>query len=147
MAFVASIQISTQNLVWEGDWLEVPSFDADGVVINMSLYSIKIQNWDKTISVFPTHKIMETAYKNWRGMQESGGRRIMRYIRLDQNAVKFCTPEMIKRYGRIDLITEYVASRQGLVNDYKDKHDPPRFTPGSRKSPMWKFYEPTLKPI
>jgi miniconductance mechanosensitive channel len=124
MAFVASIQISTQNLVREGDWLEVPSFDADGVVINMSLYSIKIQNWDKTISVIPTHKIMETAYKNWRGMEESGGRRIMRSIRLDQNAVKFCTPEMIERYGKIDLITEYISNRQDLVNDYKNKHAP-----------------------
>jgi miniconductance mechanosensitive channel len=124
MAFVASIQISTQNLVREGDWLEVPSFDADGVVTNMSLYSIKIQNWDKTISVIPTHKIMETAYKNWRGMQESGGRRIMRSIRLDQNTVKFCTPEMIKRYGRIDLIAEYVSGRQGLMHEYKNKHAP-----------------------
>ncbi len=124
MAFVASIQISTQNLVKEGDWLEVPSFGADGVVINMSLYTIKIQNWDKTISVIPTHKIMETGYKNWRGMQESGGRRIMRSIRLDQNTVKFCTPEMIKRYGKIDLIDEYVASRQVLVNVYKDENSP-----------------------
>jgi miniconductance mechanosensitive channel len=122
MAFVASIQISTQNLVKEGDWLEVPSFDADGVVINMSLYAIKIQNWDKTISVIPTNKIMETAYKNWRGMEESGGRRIMRSIYLDQNGVKFCTPEMIKRYGKIDLITDYIASRQVLVRDYKKKH-------------------------
>jgi miniconductance mechanosensitive channel len=124
MAFVASIQISTQNLVREGDWLEVPSFEADGVVTNMSLYSIKIQNWDKTISVIPTHKIMETAYKNWRGMQESGGRRIMRSIRLDQNSVRFCTPEMVERYGRIDLIADYVASRQVLVNDYKETHAP-----------------------
>jgi miniconductance mechanosensitive channel len=124
MAFIASIQISTQNLVREGDWLEVPSFNADGVVINMSLYSIKIQNWDKTISVIPTHKIMETAYKNWRGMQESGGRRIMRSIRLDQNAVRFCTPEMIKRYGKIDLIAEYIANRQALVSDYKKKRSP-----------------------
>jgi len=124
MAFVASIQISTQNLVREGDWLEVPSFDADGIVINMSLYSIKIQNWDKTISVIPTHKIMETAYKNWRGMEESGGRRIMRSIRLDQNAIKFCTPDMIKRYSRIDLIAAYLASRQVLVTEYKKKRAP-----------------------
>lgn len=124
MAFVASIQISTQNLVREGDWLEVPSFDADGVVINMSLYSIKIQNWDKTISVIPTHKIMETAYKNWRGMEESGGRRIMRSIRLDQNTVKFCTPEMIKDYGKIDLISEYIAKRQVPIINYKENHSP-----------------------
>ena len=129
MAFVASIQISTQNLVREGDWLEVPSFEADGVVTNMSLYTIKIQNWDKTISVIPTHKIMETAYKNWRGMQESGGRRIMRSIRLDQNAVKFCTPEMIERYGRIDLIADYVANRQVPVNEYTDKSLPPSILP------------------
>lgn len=122
MAFVASIQISTQNLVREGDWLEVPSFDADGVVINMSLYTIKIQNWDKTISVIPTHKIMETAYKNWRGMQESGGRRIMRSIRLDQNSIRFCTPEMIERYAKIDLIGDYVASRRVIADDYKEKH-------------------------
>jgi len=90
---------------------------------------------------------METAYKNWRGMQESGGRRIMRSIRLDQNAVKFCTPEMIKRYGRIDLITEYIASRQVLVNDYKKKRAPSIHPWMVRKSPMWKFSEPTLKPI
>jgi miniconductance mechanosensitive channel len=124
MAFVASIQISTQNLVREGDWLEVPSFDANGIVTNMSLYAIKIQNGDKTISVIPTNKIMGTAYKNWRGMKESGGRRIMRSISLDQNTVKFCTPEMIKRYGKIDLIKAYIASRQVLVNDYKKKLAP-----------------------
>jgi miniconductance mechanosensitive channel len=124
MAFVASIQISTQNLVREGDWLEVPAFNADGTVINMSLYSIKIQNWDKTISVIPTHKIMGTGYKNWRGMQESGGRRIMRSIRLDQNTVKFCTPEMIKRYGKIDLIEVFVADRQAEINTYKKLNGP-----------------------
>ena len=90
----------------------------------MSLYTIKIQNWDKTISVIPTHKIMETGYKNWRGMQESGGRCIMRSIRLDQNTVKFCSPEMITHYGKIDLIAEYIASRQVLVNAYKDEHSP-----------------------
>ena len=102
MALVASIQISTQNLVKEGDWLEVPSYDADGVVTNMSLHTIKVQNWDKTITVIPTHKMIETAYKNWRGMEESGGRRIMRSIPLDQNSIKFCTPQMIDRYARID---------------------------------------------
>jgi miniconductance mechanosensitive channel len=124
MAFVASIQISTQNLVREGDWLEVPSFEANGIVTHMSLYSIKIQNGDKTISVIPTNKIMGAAYKNWRGMKESGGRRIMRSISLDQNAVKFCTPVMIKRYGKIDLIKEYIASRQVLLNDYQKKRAP-----------------------
>jgi miniconductance mechanosensitive channel len=119
MSLVASVQISAQNLVKEGDWLEVPSFDADGVVTNVSLHSIKVQNWDKTISVIPTRKIVESGYKNWRGMEESGGRRIMRAIPLDQNSIKFCTPQMIKRYGKIDLISAEVAERQKSVAAYQ----------------------------
>jgi miniconductance mechanosensitive channel len=119
MALVASIQISAQNLVKEGDWLEVPSFDADGVVTNVSLHSIKVQNWDKTISVIPTRKIVESGYKNWRGMEESGGRRIMRAIPLDQNSIKFCTPQMIKRYAKIDLIAAEVAERQKSIAAYQ----------------------------
>jgi miniconductance mechanosensitive channel len=119
MSLVASVQISTQNLVKEGDWLEVPSYEADGVVTNVSLYSIKVQNWDKTISVVPTRKLVESGYKNWRGMEESGGRRIMRAIPLDQNSIKFCTPQMIKRYGKIDLINGYVAEREKSVAAYQ----------------------------
>jgi len=121
MALVASIQISAQNLVKEGDWLEVPSYDADGVVTNMSLHAIKVQNWDKTITIIPTHKIMETAYKNWRGMEESGGRRIMRSISLDQNSIKFCTPDMINRYAKIDLISNFVAERQKAMLAYQQQ--------------------------
>jgi miniconductance mechanosensitive channel len=122
MAFIASIQISVNNLVKEGDWLEVPSYDADGIVTNMSLHAIKIQNWDKTITVIPTSKIMDTSYKNWRGMEESGGRRIMRSIRLDLNSVKFCTPEMIECYSKIDMISAYVEQRRSLVDDFKNTH-------------------------
>lgn len=121
MAFIASIQISAHNLVKEGDWLEVPSYDADGVVLNMSLHTIKVQNWDKTITVIPTHKIIETAYKNWRGMEESGGRRIMRSISLDQNSIRFCTPQMIERYARIDLIAGMVAERQKSIAAYRKR--------------------------
>ncbi len=121
MALIASIQISAHNLVKEGDWLEVPSFDADGVVTNMSLHTIKVQNWDKTITVIPTHKIIETAYKNWRGMEESGGRRIMRSIPLDQNSIKFCTPEMIERYAKIDRIAGFVVERQKSILAYEQR--------------------------
>jgi miniconductance mechanosensitive channel len=121
MALIASIQISAHNLVKEGDWLEVPSYEADGVVTNMSLHTIKVQNWDKTITVIPTHKIIETAYKNWRGMEESGGRRIMRSIPLDQNSIKFCSPEMIERYARIDRIAGFVAERQKSILAYEQQ--------------------------
>jgi len=119
MALVASIQITVNDLVKEGDWLEVPSFDADGVVTNVSLYMIRIQNWDMTITVIPTHKLLDVAYKNWRGMEESGGRRIMRSVHLDQTTVRFCTPQMIDRYGKIDLITDWVAERKKAIASKK----------------------------
>jgi miniconductance mechanosensitive channel len=108
LSFVASIQISTHDLVKEGDWLEVPSYGADGDVINMTLHTIKVQNWDKTISVIPTYKMTEVAYKNWRGMQESGGRRIKRSIYIDLASIKFCDQEMIQRFRKVDIIQEYL---------------------------------------
>ncbi len=111
LSLLASIQISTQDLVKEGDWLEVPSYEADGDVINMTLHTIKVQNWDKTISVIPTYKMTEVAYKNWRGMQESGGRRIKRSIYIDLASIKFCDHEMIERFRKVDIINEYLDFR------------------------------------
>jgi miniconductance mechanosensitive channel len=111
LALVASIQINANDLVKEGDWIEVPSYEADGDVINMTLHTIKIQNWDKTISVIPTHKIMEVAYKNWRGMQESGGRRIKRAIHLDLASIRFCGEEMLARFMKVDILRAYLEQR------------------------------------
>ena len=122
MSLIASIQISVNDLVKEGDWLEVPSYDADGTVIDVNLYIIRIRNWDNTISVIPTNKLMETSYRNWRGMEESGGRRIKRSVQLDQTTVSFCTPKMIERYGRIDLISDFVAGRKTPIDSYKKEH-------------------------
>lgn len=107
LSLVASFQISTNDLVRVGDWLEVPSFSADGDVIDISLHQIKIQNWDKTISMVPTYKILDVAYKNWRGMSESGGRRIKRAIHIDLGSIRFCDDAMIERFRQIDLIQEY----------------------------------------
>jgi miniconductance mechanosensitive channel len=123
-SLIASIQITINDLVKEGDWLEVPSFDADGEVINVSLYIIKIQNWDKTITVIPTAKLLDVAYKNWRGMQESGGRRIMRALHLDQTSIRFCTPVMIDNYGKINLVSAFIADRKDQVVAYRDKYKP-----------------------
>ena len=122
MSFIASIQISLQNLVHKGDWLEVPSFGADGDVINMSLHNITVQNWDKTITVIPTSKLTQEPYKNWRGMTESGGRRIKRAIPFDQDSLHFCTPEVIERYAKIDLIGDYVAEKQKAIAAYSQEH-------------------------
>jgi miniconductance mechanosensitive channel len=125
LSLIASIQISVNDLVKEGDRLEVPSYNADGTVLDINLYMVRIQNGDKTISTIPTSKLLETSYRNWRGMQESGGRRIQRSIQLDQTTIHFCTPQMIDRYGRIDLITEYVAGRKKLIDAYRRKNGRP----------------------
>lgn len=108
LSLVASVHITTNDLVKEGDWLEVPSFDADGEVIDISLHQVKIQNGDKTISFVPTYKLMEVAYKNWRGVSDSGGRRIKRSIYIDEGTIRFCTPEDIERLKQIPLISDYM---------------------------------------
>jgi miniconductance mechanosensitive channel len=123
LSLVASIQIAAHDLIKEGDWLEVPSYGADGDVINMSLHTIKIQNFDKTITVIPTHKVMEVAYRNWRGMQESGGRRIKRSIYIDLTTVKFCDQEMIERYRGIDLVRGYLDSKLMEIEQYNRGRD------------------------
>lgn len=122
LSVVASVQISTNDLVKEGDWIEVPSYGADGDVINMNLHNIKVQNWDKTITVIPTYKMVEVAYKNWRGMTESGGRRIKRSITIDMGSIKFCELDELKELQKIDLISEYLENRLGSVQDYYNLH-------------------------
>ncbi|MEN8242370.1 MAG: mechanosensitive ion channel family protein [Chloroflexota bacterium] len=111
LSLVSSVQIATNDLVKEGEWIEVPSFDADGDVIDISLHAIKIQNWDKTISYIPTYKLTDTAFKNWRGMQDSGGRRIKRSLFIDQASIKFCDAEMLQRFQQIELLKPYLDSK------------------------------------
>lgn len=122
LSIVASIQISSYDLVKEGDWIEVPSFGADGDVLNMSLHSIKIQNWDKTITVIPTYKMIEVGYKNWRGMQESGGRRIKRSISIDMASIHFCDQEMLLEFHKIDLICPYMETRLQDLDQFQHEH-------------------------
>lgn len=122
LAVIASIQISAHDLVKEGDWLEVPSYDADGDVLNMSLHTIKIQNFDKTISVIPTHKMVEVSYKNWRGMQESGGRRIKRALQIDKTSIRFCDADMLARYRKINLIADFIEKKQDSIQAYREKN-------------------------
>lgn len=111
LSFVASIQINSYDLIRKGDWIEMPKFGADGDVIDISLNVIKVQNWDKTIVVIPTYKLLEESFKNWRGMQMTGSRRIKRSILIDVNSVKFCDDEMLKHFRKYQLITEYIDSK------------------------------------
>ena len=115
---VASIQIHSQNLVDEGDWIEAPAFGADGDVIDISLHTIQVQNWDKTITTIPTPKLIDASFRNWRGMKESGGRRIKRSLFIDMQTIRICSDEMLERYGKFELIREYVRERRREVADY-----------------------------
>jgi len=118
LAIVASIQISSHDLVKEGDWIEVPSYGADGDVLNVDLHTIKVQNWDKTITVIPTYKMVDVAFKNWRGMQESGGRRIKRSILIDMDSIKFCSQEILTEFRKIDLIHDYLIERLQVIDQF-----------------------------
>ncbi len=111
LSFMASLQIQSNDLVREGDWIEVPSYGADGDVLNIALHTIKVQNWDKTITVIPTYKLLDTPYRNWRGMQESGGRRIKRSIYIDLNSIKFCDRETTERFRKHELVKDYIDAK------------------------------------
>jgi miniconductance mechanosensitive channel len=122
LSFVAGLQISSNDLVRVGDWIEVPAFNADGDVIDIALHTIKIQNWDKTISVIPAHKLIEVSFKNWRGMQQTGGRRIKRALYIDQSSIKFCDHEMLEKYSQFQLLKDYIKEKQKELIAYNTKY-------------------------
>ncbi len=122
LSLVASFQISTSNMVRLGDWVEMPKYGADGDVIDISLHTIKVQNWNKTISTIPTYAFISESFKNWRGMEESGGRRIKRSISIDMNSIKFCDAEMIKRFSAFDHIADYVKDKKKELAEHNAKH-------------------------
>ncbi len=144
LSLVASVQIATQNLVKEGDWIEVPSFGADGDVVNISLNTIKVRNFDMTYTMIPTSKIVEVAYKNWRGMKESGGRRIERSILIDMNSMKFCDDHLLKNLSKIDLIKEYLDQRilsiEAYQKEHADHYDSPLDGPQLTNSEVYRYY-------
>ena len=118
LSFISSIQINSNDLFKIGDWVEAPLFGADGDVIDIALHTIKIQNWDKTISIIPTHKLIDSSFKNWRGMSDSGGRRIKRSITIDMNTIKFCDDELIEKFKSITLISEYINNKLSNLHKY-----------------------------
>ncbi|WP_422911468.1 mechanosensitive ion channel family protein [Pseudomonas sp. MAC6] len=112
LSLVASVQISSSDIVRVGDWIEMPQLNADGDVIDIALHTVKVQNWDKTITTIPTKRFISDPFKNWRGMQESGGRRIKRSLLLDQTSISFLSPEQIIRLQRFLLLGQYLNSKQ-----------------------------------
>lgn len=118
LGLVGGIQLAAYDMVREGDWISLPKHDADGTVIDISLTTVKIRNWDKTISTIPTYTLVSESVKNWRGMENSGGRRIKRAIAIDMNSVRFCTHEMLERFKHYDFMAEYIENKQKVLKAY-----------------------------
>ncbi len=123
LGFVGGIQLSANNMVKIGDWIEMPKYGADGTVIDISLTTVKVQNWNKTITTLPTYTLVTDYFKNWRGMEESGGRRIKRSINIDLNSIKFCTPEMLERFLKFQNISEYVETTENEIEEYNKTYN------------------------
>jgi miniconductance mechanosensitive channel len=99
----------------------MPKYNADGTVIDISLNTVKVQNWDKTISTIPTYSMVTESFSNWRGMEESGGRRIKRSLNIDVKTIKFCNQEMIDRFNKIHLLKDYIDTKRKEIEEY-NKH-------------------------
>ncbi len=118
LGFVASLQLGASDLVRVGDWIEMPQYGADGDVISLSIHTVKVQNFDKTISTIPTYALVSSSFKNWRGMQESKGRRIKRPLFIDLHSIRFCDQEMIARLSRIEILRDYIKQKEKEIEQH-----------------------------
>ena len=118
LGLVGGIQLSANDMVRQGDWINMPKFSADGTVMEISLTTVKVQNWDNTITTLPTYSLVSDAFQNYRGMQESGGRRLKRSVNINMQSVKFCTPEMLDKFRKINLIRDYIDAKETELNAY-----------------------------
>ncbi len=121
LSFVASLQIANNDMVRVGDWIEMPQFNADGDVVDIALHTVKVQNWDKTITTIPTHKLISDSFKNWRSMSESGGRRIKRAVHIDMNSIRFLDETDIERFGKFVLLKDYIAEKKQELKAYNSQ--------------------------
>jgi miniconductance mechanosensitive channel len=115
LGLVAGVQLSVNDIVRLGDWLEMPSRGADGDVIDISLTTVKVRNWDKTITTLPTYALISESFKNWRGMSESGGRRIKRALHLDMSSISFCSEALLKRLSQIDILRPHIERKEAEI--------------------------------
>ncbi|MBX3650020.1 MAG: mechanosensitive ion channel family protein [Burkholderiales bacterium] len=118
LSLVASVQISSNDMVRVGDWIEMPQLNADGDVIDIALHTVKVQNWDKTITTIPTKRLITESFKNWRGMSESGGRRIQRSLLIDQNSVRFFSAAERERLHRFVLLRDYLDGKEREIGEW-----------------------------
>lgn len=122
LGFVAGIQLSANNMLRAGDWITMNKYGADGTVIEVTLNAVKVRNFDNTITTIPPYALVSDAFQNWRGMQESFGRRVKRSINIDMNSVCFCTPEMLEKFRKIALLTDYIDNKEDELHRYNEEH-------------------------
>lgn len=118
LGLVAGIQLSANNMVHIGDWIAMPKYGADGDVIDITLTTVKVQNWDKTISTIPAYSLISDSFVNWRGMSESGGRRIKRSVNIDMTSIRFCDEAMLEKFRKIQYITEYINDKKREIDEH-----------------------------
>ena len=134
LGLVAGIQLTANDMVRVGDWIEMPKHNADGEVVEITLTTVKVQNWDKTITMIPAAAFINESFKNWRGMQESGGRRIKRSVYIDVTSIRFCDGEMIERFKKIRHLRDYIENKLKELDEYNRAHniDPSSVVNGRR---------------
>ena len=125
MGFVAGVMLSANKMLRPGDWISMPKYNVDGTVLEVTLNTVKIQNFDNTVTTVPPFILTGDSFQNWRWMQESGGRRIMRSINIDLGSVRFCTPEMTEKYKDIELLHDYVVQRETEFDRYRNGAENP----------------------
>jgi miniconductance mechanosensitive channel len=121
LGLMASIQLSVNKMVRIGDWVTIPSRNADGTILDITVNTVKVENWDKTITTMPTYSLVSESVQNWRGMEESNGRRIKRFVNIDMGAVHFCSDELLDKLENIHLITDYIKSKRAELADLNRK--------------------------
>ncbi len=118
LSLVASVQLSAQDMVRVGDWIEMPQFGADGDVVDVQLHTVKVQNWDKTITTIPTHRLITDSFKNWRGMSQSGARRIKRALYIDVTSIRFQSQDEVDHFKHFALLIDHIRNKEQELTDY-----------------------------
>jgi miniconductance mechanosensitive channel len=118
LGLVASVQLSANNMIRIGDWIEIPDFGVDGDIIDVTLQTVTVRNWDMTIATVPIYTLISSSFRNWRGMTESGGRRIKRALYIDMNSIKFCDKELLSRLWRFRLLKDYLTEKEQEIAAY-----------------------------
>ena len=122
MGFVSGVQLSANDMLKVGDWITMPKYGANGYVIEVTLNTVKVRNFDNTITTIPPYLLVSDSFQNWRGMRESGGRRVKRSINIDMTSVRFCTPEMLEKYRKVNLLKDYIEQTEEVVRVYNEEN-------------------------